>query len=110
LLTLKILNPSKSPTGIRLKTAINAFQKLPKRHETAKGLGGTNAKPRKTADKTMLVHGPATDTFNTLLGASGPEIITAPGAKILNKGEIAVIKVITVPQRVNRNSAHNPSL
>lgn len=109
LLTRKILKPSKSPIGIRLNIATKEFQKPPKRHETASELGVTNANPRKTTDKTILVDGPAAEILSTALGVNGPEIITAPGAKILNTGEIAVINVNNAPHKVRRNSAHKPS-
>jgi len=106
---LKILYPSRIPMGIRLNNAINPFQRASKRSKPEYGFG-TNAAPRSTDEKAMLIIGPARDIFAISSILAGPEIMTAPGAIILNKGEITEIKVKAAPHSVKRNSAHKPLL
>ena len=59
----------------------------------------------------MFVAGPAMETSPMSFSREGPEIITAPGEMSLKGvGRIMSSRVIAVPQRVRRNSAHMPRL
>lgn len=70
---------------------------------------GKSVGPKKAADNTILVTGPAMEIFPISSMLAGPEIITAPGEIIL-KGKNIEIEVKTAPQTVKRNSAHKPRL
>jgi hypothetical protein len=106
---LKILYPSRIPMGIKLKRAIQALKKAPRRNIPEYGLG-TKAMANITVDRTMLTAGPEIDIFPILSRPAAPEIMTAPGEMTLNQSEITEMKVKTAPQSVSLNSAHNPRL
>src|SRR3990172_6083446 len=106
---LKILNPSRIPTGIRLKTAINPFKNAANNRIPENGFG-TIANPKRTTDRKMFVTGPARETFPISSVDAELATIIAPREIILNNGLITEINVKIAPHIVNRNSAHNPLL
>ena len=109
LLQLNILKPSRIPNGIRLNNAMNPFQRASKNIKYALELAKKrNPIPSNTDERTMLTIGPAIDIFAISSKRADPEIITAPGAIILKKGENTETKVRIAPHKVKRNSAHNP--
>src|SRR4030066_2215896 len=87
LFQLKILKPSRIPTGIRLKTAIKPFKKAANNRISENGLG-TIANPKRTTDRKMFVTGPARETFPISSVDAELETIIAPGEIILNNGVI----------------------
>jgi len=101
-------NPSIMPKGMRLKTAMIALIHAPKTAMMPTKFCVVTAIMTHTAERTMLVKGPARAVFPALSFVTGPAIITAPGEMILKKGRSIEKRVISAPCIVNRNSAHNP--
>ncbi len=67
-----------------------------------------NANIRDAIESAVLVKGPAIAVFPATFFPMGPAIMTAPGEMILKNGRKIEIRVISAPNMVNRNSAHNP--
>jgi len=96
------------PKGIRLKRAIQALKAAPNIAIIwTKLLGGYNMNMTDIIERVMFVKGPARAVLPKVSLLIGPEIITAPG-EIIFKGETIERRVISAPNMVNRNSAHNP--
>lgn len=110
LLHIKTLNPSSIPKGIKLKTAIQALKKAPKKSMAANVEVSAREKAmvKKAIDNTMFVAGPAMDIFPMRDLSAYPATMTAPGDIILNMIGSMEINVKAAPMRVNLNSAHNP--
>lgn len=105
----KIFNPSIIPKGIRLKIAIKAFIHAPKIAIVLKSVFDVfSVAPMNRIESAMLVKGPERAVFPTVFFVACPAIITAPGEIILNNGRNIETRVISAPDRVSRNSAHNP--
>lgn len=100
-------NPSMMPKGMRLKRAMIALIHAPKTATVPTKFCVVTAIMIHTAERTMLVKGPARAVFPALSLVIGPAIITAPGEIILKGMGSIEREVIIAPNIVSRNSAHN---
>ena len=94
--------------GIKFRRAIHELE-IPTiiRVMKRKGFAICFANARNEADIAMLVTGPARAVFPIFSRSISPSIITIPGAMNLI-GESIESKVIRLPMRLSRNSAHKP--
>jgi len=104
----KIFKPSSMAKGMTLNKAIQALKvKLQIAIEVI-GLAKW-AIGNEMMERIMFVNGPATAVFPIISLFAEPAIITAPGAIILKKlNGIIESKVKRTPNKIKRNSAHNP--
>jgi len=94
---------------MRLKKAMKALIHAPKTamiHKNA--LCVLIAIMMHMVERTMLIKGPARAVFPALSFVIGPAIITAPGEMILKGVGSIERRVMSAPNMVSRNSAHNP--
>jgi len=102
-------NPSIMPKGMRLNRAMIALIHAPKTAMTDKNaLCVGTAITINIVERIMLVKGPARAVFPALSFVIGPAIITAPGEIILRGMGSTERRVMSAPNIVSRNSAHNP--